>query len=64
MEILHLYCLYDSLYRFNYFFHVPMSIANIAVILGAMLQEKQKPGFNVDFAVDDSTLEMEFSICA
>lgn len=41
MEILHLYCLYDSLYRFNYFFHVPMSIANIAVILGAMLQEKQ-----------------------
>lgn len=38
MEILHTYNISDSLYRFNYFFHLPISMENLTIILSAILQ--------------------------
>ena len=38
VEILHLYSISDSLYRFNYFFNLSISLSQLAIILAAILQ--------------------------
>lgn len=39
--MLHVYNIRESLFRANYFFHLPISMDNVLLILAAILQERQ-----------------------